>query len=236
VRDLARTHEWRHLLANAAAYVAVRPFPWRGILRRAQRIFGKDPTEPVFPSWIDGELAGQTNLRSRWKERLGLPVPLAHTVLPKGHASLSLPQWSSIFENADPGVTRTLVEARYPFFDLRIVSFLLSLPPFPCFFEKRILRDAMGGWIPESVRRRPKTPLAGDPLTAHLSAVPALLGVDTSWSEDIDRFVDRSALRQIDSESSAEYASAAIRPICLNFWLQSMRRVRYNLTAEARNG
>jgi asparagine synthase (glutamine-hydrolysing) len=236
MRDLARTREWRQLLVNTSSYFAVRPLPWRGILRRVQRVFGKDPTEPVFPNWINNDLARQTDLKSRWRERLGLPVPLAHAVLPKGHASLSLPQWSNIFENADPGVTRTLVEARYPFFDLRIVSFLLSLPPFPCFFEKRILRDAMNGWIPESVRRRPKTPLSGDPLTAHVKAAPILSGVDISWSEDIERFVDCSAMPRINGESSVEHASAAIRPICLNFWLQSMRRVRYNLTAEARNG
>jgi hypothetical protein len=34
----------------------------------------------------------------------------------------------------------------------------------------------------------------------------------------------------------AEKLHSNIRPLCLNFWLQSVRKVRYNLRAEVRNG
>ena len=73
-----------------------------------------------------------------------------------------------MFELENPGVTRCPVEVRHPFLDLRIVNFMLALPPFPLFFEKKLLREAVAGRLPESVRTRRKTPLAGSPLVEHL--------------------------------------------------------------------
>ncbi len=77
---------------------------------------------------------------------------------------MSIPQWARMFEQGNPGATHYAVEVRYPFLDLRIVDFLLALPPFPFCFEKRLLRDAMAGRLPEACRFRPKTPLYDDPL------------------------------------------------------------------------
>ncbi len=79
-----------------------------------------------------------------------------------------------MFERENPGLTRFPVEVRYPFLDLRIVNFLLALPPFPLFYEKRLLREAVVGRLPESIRTRRKSPLAGDPFIAHLGQCQAL--------------------------------------------------------------
>ena len=48
-----------------------------------------------------------------------------------------------MFEGADPGVTRSRSEVRYPFLDLRLVDFLLSVPVFPWTYKKRIARRAL---------------------------------------------------------------------------------------------
>ena len=72
-----------------------------------------------------------------------------------------------MFELENAGVTHCPVEVRHPFFDLRIVNYLLALPPFPLFFEKKLLREAVAGRLPEKIRTRRKSPLAGDPLVAH---------------------------------------------------------------------
>ena len=86
---------------------------------------------------------------------------------------------SHIFELESAGVTHCPVEVRHPFFDLRVVNYLLALPPFPLFFEKRLLREAVAGRLPESIRSRRKSPLAGDPLLA-------LLGQrHTPWMDDL---------------------------------------------------
>lgn len=235
-RDLARHGEWRRLFAEALEYLHVRSSPWPGVRRRLRGMFRRAPAASAFPRWLARDFAGGMDLEARWRE-YGLPrVVPAHPVVPAAHASLSLPQWTQMFELADPGVTRCPVEVRYPFLDLRIVEYLLALPPFPWAFEKTLLREAMAGHLPESVRRRPKTPLAGDPLVEMLQRPEAAHVDRVEWVGGIDRYVDRTALAPLRGEKDSEAARAAIRPLCLNFWLQSVRRVRYNLFAEVRNG
>jgi asparagine synthase (glutamine-hydrolysing) len=133
-------------------------------------------------------------------------------------------------------VTRCPVEVRHPFIDLRVVEYLLAVPPFPWAFKKTILREAMAGRLPEDIRQRPKTPLAGDPLTEMLRRPEAAWIAQARWDEEIGRYVNLGALPPLIHERDAERASVLIRPRCLNFWLQSLRRVRHSLVAEARKG
>ena len=234
-RDLMRNRQWNSLFKESARYLWLRPSVVPGLKRRAQGLFGKDPTAPVYPRWLVPDFARRLNLQERAKEWSELPTARPHPILPKAHASLSLPHWSAMFEQENPGVTRCPVEVRHPFLDLRVVNFLLALPPFPLFFEKQILREAVAGRLPETVRMRPKTPLAGSPLVAHLRQSQERWVDAVEWDADMDCYVDKSALMAFQNETTSEEAHAAVRPLCLNFWLQSARKVRYNLRAEVRN-
>ena len=234
--DLRRNGEWRRLLTELANYFWIRPFPWRGIRTRLKRIVGEDPDLPLFPEWLNREFQKRASLKARWKELCEHPViPSAHPIVPKAHASLSLPHWTQMFEQENAGVTPYALEARYPFLDLRIVNYLLAIPPFPWFFEKMILREAMAERIPERVRMRPKTPLQGDPVSAQLQKTGAERINRMHWSKDTDRFIERSALAPLHGKMNAEQARAHVRPYCLNIWLQSARRVRYKLQTEGGN-
>ena len=97
------------------------------------------------------------NLEERWREHSIVRARPPHPVVPKAHASLLLPQWSHVFELENAGVTRLPVEVLYPFLDLRIVNYVLALPPFPWAFQKTLLRRAMR-WVayPEKIRLRRK--------------------------------------------------------------------------------
>jgi asparagine synthase (glutamine-hydrolysing) len=235
--DLSRGGEWQRLLTEMANYFWVRPFPWRGILTRMKRIVGKDPDMPVFPQWLNREFQHRAKLRARWKELTEHPVgPSRHPIVPNAHASLSLPHWTQMFEQENAGTTPYPLEVRYPFLDLRIVNYLLALPPFPWFFEKTILREAMAERIPERVRVRPKTPLQGDPVSAQLQKTGAERLNQMHWSKDSDRFIERSTLVPVRDKMNAEQVRTHLRPYCLNLWLQSARRVRYNMHTEAGNG
>jgi asparagine synthase (glutamine-hydrolysing) len=219
-----------------ANYLWVRPFPWRGIRARMKRIIGKDPDMPVFPQWLNREFLHRANLKARWKELCEHPViPSGHPIAPKAHASLSLPHWTRMFEQENAGLTPFPLEVRYPFLDLRIVNYLLALPPFPWFFEKMLLREAMAERIPERVRRRPKTPLQGDPVSAQLHKTGTERLNRMYWNKDSDNFIERSALVPVHDKMNAEQIRTHLRPYCLNIWLQSARRVRY-IPAEAGNG
>jgi asparagine synthase (glutamine-hydrolysing) len=234
-RALMREGHWASLLRETSRYLSRRASIVPGLRRRALGLFGKDPTAPVYPGWLEPDFARRLNLQDRSREWSELPAERPHPILPKAHASLSLPHWSSMFELENAGVTRCAVEVRHPFLDLRIVNFMLALPPFPLFFRKQLLRDAVAGRLPESVRTRRKTPLAGSPLVEHLRKSRMAWAEHLDWSAEMDAYVDKSALAAFHNETHEEKAHSALRPLCLNFWLQSARKVRYNLRAEVRN-
>lgn len=235
LRELLRNGEWKLILADGAGYLRARPSLWRAARRRIQGLVRKEGQPSIIPDWIAPDLVKRLNLVERWKEWSELPGPLLHPMLPKGHASLTLPQWSHMFEISSPGVTHSPVEVRYPFLDLRIVEYLLALPPYPWFFEKALLREAMIGRLPEDVRVRPKKAFGHDPLMAKLQQ-PAALGMNPlAWDDGMEAFVRRSVFQARAQNSVSMNAITHTRPACLNFWLQTSRRVRYNMQAEARN-
>ena len=237
VHDLRRRGEWQRLLTDVANYLWVRPFPWRGIRARALRLAGKDPHEPVYPQWLTVDFTRRANLEERWKEQNELPKSwTTHPIHPRGHGSLGLPQWTHSFEQEDPGATGYPVETRYPFLDLRMVNYLLAIPPFPWFFRKTLLREAMTGRLPERVRTRPKTPLQGDPVVAQIQRTGSAQIKNMPVSADLDLYIQRSSLTAPHVKMNSEELSMTLRPYCLNIWLQSAQKVRYNIHAEASNG
>jgi asparagine synthase (glutamine-hydrolysing) len=236
-KQLLRKRDLSGLVREVSGYLRVRSSIWPGIRRRIKGIFEKDSNRSLFPSWLDAEFSSRLNLNERWKEWSDLPASRPHPILPKAHASLQIPQWTNTFEQESPGASRYPVEVRYPFLDLRIVNFLLALPPFPFFFEKKLLRDTMTGRLPEDVRLRPKTPLSGDPLSQSLqkNVTTTARWNQVHWNMDIGRYVNRAALLPLLDSSDPEQISVNVRPFCLNFWLRSARPVLYNLRAEVRN-
>jgi asparagine synthase (glutamine-hydrolysing) len=243
-KSMMRSNQWLTLARQMPSYLRRRKSPIPGALRRVRKALGAQNPATQFPKWISPTLVEKLKLKQRAAEWQDLTSNRPHPMLPRGHASLSLPQWPNLFEMQNAGVTKSPVELRHPFLDLRVVNFLLSLPPFPLYMEKKLLRDVLVARVPESVRTRKKTPLAGDALQLHLRQPDTAWLNNVAWVSEIDSYVDTAELERVihketkiyNSEPKFSRINAAVRPICLNFWLQSMRRVRYNLHAEARNG
>jgi asparagine synthase (glutamine-hydrolysing) len=235
VKDMVHNREWAALLTHVPRYLSVRKSPLPGLRRRAAGLLGKDPTAPIYPRWLTPDFARRLNLPDRVAEWSELPRNQPHPILPKAHASLSIPHWAAMFEREHAGFTHHPVDIRYPFLDLRVVNFLLALPPFPFFFEKNLLREATTGRLPEAVRKRHKTPLAGSPLYEHMRRSGTTWLDEGSWSVDMNSYVDRQMMQPSQNERNAEQLHSNIRPWCLNFWLQSVHKVRYNFRAEVRN-
>jgi asparagine synthase (glutamine-hydrolysing) len=217
-------------------YLVVRPFPWRGASQRLKALFGRASGAPAIPQWFAPDFAKRVGLEERWEKWTDIHLSPAHPLLPKAHASLFLPHWSRMFELENPGVTRYPVEVRHPFLDLRVVDYVLALPPFPWIFEKSLLREAMSGHLPESIRLRRKQPLEGYPLVMKLQEKDGEWLDKVHWSEEMKQFVDFTALPSVLGQRDSERASAVVRPFCLNLWLQYGRQVGYNLHAEVPNG
>lgn len=238
LRDLLRRKEWVMAAQTGAQYWRLKAPFGPGAGRRIKRLFAGNGKHPPRPAWLAAGFSQRAHIDARWEDGNKTPTPAGewHPICPLGHASLTIPQWTRFFESENAGMTRQPVEIRYPFLDLRIVNFLLAIPPFPWFFEKMLLREAMVGRLPETIRRRPKASLAEDPLFRRLAASENGRDERIEWTEELDLFVDRRSLPPFRGEHGPEVLRSLLRPYCLNFWLQTARGVRYNFCAEARHG
>ncbi len=236
LKDLQRRGEWVTMACAFAGYLWTKRSRWHRLWSRMQGRLKKRNSSEGLPRWLAADFARRIDFEER---RRGFTLPAvspAHPILPTGHASLELPHWTRMFEVSDAGFTRRAVEVRWPFLDLRMVEYMLALPPYALFLDKKLERDAMKGKLPEVTLKRPKTPLMGDPAAAsmHRSGSSVRVLDVFAWDSEIAEYVNTRWL----SEGWGPYAdggSSCIRAVCLNFWLQSSRGVRYNLLTEVRN-
>jgi asparagine synthase (glutamine-hydrolysing) len=236
LRDLLRRGEWTTLLGAVTGYIWKQRSRWHRLGSRMKRAFGSRPDNGSPPSWIAPDFARRVNLAERWNTYGLRDVSPPHPILPEGHASLELPQWTRMFEASDAGFTRQLVEVRYPFLDLRMVEYVLALPPYPLFLDKKLERDAMQNRLPAVTLRRPKTPLMGDPGLAAMQQIRYAVPEQWDATGELSRYISRDALSSWAKEPYSAWGTSCMRAVCFNFWLQSSRRVRYNFLMEVRNG
>lgn len=116
------------------------------------------PWKPRIPDWVDPALIDERELASRWDRWWN-----EYQNAVDARRQLQQPWVQRQFEVYE--VHAVPVQVRYPFQDIRLVEFLLSVPNF-MLADKAILREAMRGRLPEAVRTREKTPLVGDPARA----------------------------------------------------------------------
>jgi len=215
-------------LAAGYVYCALcqRSVPQVG-LRSLIRARMKTVEKSSAPAWINPELALKLDLSHRASELEHEPIPIKHH-RPKAYKSLTHIWWANYFELCDPGNSPRPVEARHPFFDIRLVNFLLSLPILPWCIGKQIIREAMVGFLPPEVLRRRKTPLAGDPV------VELLKQPQSGWIDSFQRtpellhYVTSSRIPPMTEKpnSSAE-AWVNLRPLNLDHWLRMRATVGY---------
>jgi asparagine synthase (glutamine-hydrolysing) len=227
--DLLRGKQIIRAAKDAARYLSAEGRFSRLYLRGRWRLFfsTKDPFRP-YPEWLNEDLALQLKLRDRWMT-YGIPgwraarLREANLVAFRPEASfvMSHVSWQNLFEELDPGVTRVPVEVRHPFFDVRLVAFLLGLPRLPWCCDKELLRQSIGGVLPDAVRLRRKAPLSADPIVALLQKP------ESSWVDsfepvpELEHYVRRGRVAAVCGEKSSAAAWVNLRPLSLNFWLGS---------------
>jgi asparagine synthase (glutamine-hydrolysing) len=176
------------------------------------------------PEWIAPEFARRVGLQTRvaeWNAR----TPPAHPLRPEAAESLSGALWPSLFAGYDPGVTRVPIEVRHPYFDVRVIALLLSIPPSQWYNDKGLPRIGMRGRLPEPLLRRPKTPLSGDPLEARLKDRGARWLGGRVVEPAAEAFVDADKVPR-NVGGRGEHGGGAlwqdIRPLALSLWLSRM--------------
>ena len=220
-RELVGSRQFSRALCDAARYFSAEGRLSRLYLGTRWRLLMASVSQnsEAYPGWLEEGLEKRLGLRDRW-ESLNQVKANSTAVRPEAYDSIVDSTWPDIFEGFDAGSTGIPVEARYPFFDLRLVSFLLALPRLPWCCDKQLLREAGRGILPEAVRLRRKSPLQSDPLIAHLSRQEA------SWVDhfepvpELARYVIRSRIPPVSGEPDSWTAWIHLRPLSLNFWLR----------------
>ena len=157
--------EWAEILGRFGGYLIshARFPPLRGGFRsRFRRWAGAKDKTPELPVWLK---AGFTD-RGRAQSEENLPGGRLdeHPMHPAAYRALHGGYWASVHEGEDAGYTGELLETRAPLLDLRILRFLLRLPPVPWCINKDLCRRTMKGSLPDRVLARSKAPLMEDPL------------------------------------------------------------------------
>ena len=227
-RRLLRAGNLGRFLRDGARYArAQRALPPMGVRTLLKRRLGRfDPWPLDYPQWLNPDFEARLRLRERWKQRHA--SQLWHPHRPEAVGFLLAPDWQNVFEDNDPGSTRSCLQYLYPYFDLRLLRFLFSIPPVPWTLDKCLIRSAMRGILPEAIRLRPKTPLAADPglifvrnNRAWFSKPPLNLGA----------YVDKSkyeAFVRSDAAFSPDNYQFFVRSIMLSAWLSHAVRVGGN--------
>jgi asparagine synthase (glutamine-hydrolysing) len=218
---LLKKGQFGRALVGTMRYLAAEGRFSRLYLRtRWNRWFPSKGQKPHYPGWLNRDLEKCLGLRERW-ETMTRARAQNTAVRPVAYAAMVDPFWPALFEGYDCGITLAPVEVCHPFFDLRLVDFLLALPALPWCADKELLREAARGILPDSVRLRRKSPLLADPLVALLQQ-PESAWVDFfEGIPELGRYVERGLIPKVIGERDAWTAWIHLRPLSLNSWLRS---------------
>lgn len=231
VVHLLKNLQFGRLVTDLVQYrLAQGRFPQPGLRSRVKKWLGIRAPLHNYPRWINPQLSAKLDLQTRWKE-FYREKPLIHPLRPEAYQQMTASMWSYLFENSDPGETGFPVEVRYPFFDLRLVNYLLAIPPVPWCLHKELMRQAMRGILPEEVRLRPKTPMQGDPLSVLLGQPEAQWVDRFEATPALANYVNREAVPLVSGRAQGTNAACInLHPLNLNYWLQKLEQVNNQLT------
>ena len=222
-RELVQARLFGRALADAARYLTAEGRLSRLYLRTRLRILfaPKEVHFGSFPPWLNEHFAKKLALRDRW-ETFTAPVAPTSAFRPEAHKVTFAPFWPDLFNAHDPGVTRVPVEVRHPFFDLRVVNYLLALPSLPWCCDKQLLREAARGVLPNAVRLRRKSPLQADPLLELLHRPGAAGACRFHPVPEFERYVAPTRIPQLLENKDSWTSSVHLRPLSLNYWLRGL--------------
>jgi len=238
--DAALTYEWNPHLSwlirqrkwvqaghdLCADFAASRRIP---VLHRLPRLWSdwKASTaphsgRPRFPSWFNKAFEGRLGLRHRWEE-IHTETVSPHPTRPQSYASFATDFPMGGAESFDAEETKAPAVCLHPFWDLRVLRFLLTVPAVPWCRGKYLIRTALRGLVPEAVRLRPKTPLHGYP---DLEQIRRFGVPEWPAASEIERYVDVAALRAGGGhiDEGHEELDFTLRAFGLHYWLAGVER------------
>jgi asparagine synthase (glutamine-hydrolysing) len=219
-RELIHEGQFHRSMKDAVFYLTRPGRLSRLYLRTRWRIlFPTKSHSQHYPEWLNPDLEKSLSLRTR-RENPGGSVSRNGSVRPEACEAVFNLSWANYFQSMDPETTQLPVEICHPFFDLRLLNFLLALPRLPWCCDKELLRENMRGSMPDAVRLRRKTSMPGDPLIGLLQR-PESKWVDTFQPiTELGKYVCRERIAPVYLEAGPWKAWVNLRPLSLNLWLR----------------
>lgn len=202
---------------------------------RPKRIFKEYCVKPLSPRWvhlaahwlrgrkrearsdnifISSELKRRTHIEERAHELLRpqLGWTLSRTARQSHWISLSQALYAYTLELADKASAAFGIEARYPFFDRRLMEFCLALPAeqkLAYGWNRWVQRRSMAGILPQEIQWRPRKGNLGPNFYRRLLDFERerLEAVALHGTPELEPFVDASAMRA----AYEEYANSRSR-------------------------
>jgi asparagine synthase (glutamine-hydrolysing) len=213
--------------------------------KRIVRDFALTPIIEALVNYLDSFSSRTTDANHRsikqdFAQRIGLTNKIAElfkdkpklvlTARQKQYIGLTSGLYSHVLNMADKATTRSCVEARYPFFDRRLMEFCLALPPEQKLHQgwsRAILRFAMADILPPSVQWRVnKGNLFPNFRKQLLNTQAKTLEQIMNSHQNIDNYVDQPTLQaaydnyvsnpQEDSQDAITLLGIAV----LSLWLK----------------
>jgi asparagine synthase (glutamine-hydrolysing) len=178
----------------------IKPFCPTWVYTTWRRLHGRDPHAGILPSFLADGFKRRQGFDDRAKSLIHTKRSCLRNAREKHWEMLNFPLYAHAMEVADKSSAAFQVEARYPFFDRRIIELCLSLPARQKLgqgWTRMILRRAMEGVLPESIRWRPsKANLSPNFYTTLLQRDRQVLESVLKDPSELEPYVDVSSMRQ----------------------------------------
>lgn len=206
---------------HVRAFDRLPAFRIRASLGRMRRRFVEDAAfdAPIVPAWIDPGFAVRSGLVERLAARRAADRGL--------HAAmLTSPYWPAIISMGHPAMSGRALLPASPLLNLSLVELAVRLP-LHAVQDKRILRWAMRGRLPDAVVDRPKTVLG--PAAANLSQWDSRIlarrrALIVGQAHALSRYVDPAlAIASLDSGNDVD-RNALLGLEMLAYWYQASRQ------------
>jgi asparagine synthase (glutamine-hydrolysing) len=226
LRYLAKRGAWGEIIGRWGAYVVAQGQfpPMRGGFRLGlRRWLGYNDLPRHSPCWLRPDLEKRIGAETNPVIRLGGETTI-HPIHPQAYRSLHSGYWASVLEEEDAGWTGVLLETRAPFLDLRVLRFLLRLPPVPWCMHKRLTRQAMKQQLPPRILGRKKAPLPRDPLEVCQKNHSWRLQLPQNAPEVFHQFVKWKTWIATLENSQGSLSRQNLYPLSLLYWLKDVEK------------
>lgn len=228
LRYLRKQGEWAGIFRRFSVYFLThgRIPPLRaGVRSWFRRHFHPKKAREDMPAWLSGEFSRRVGPQLTGREKHQEPLPV-HPVHPAAYRSLHSGYWPALLEEEDATWTGIPLETRAPFLDLRLLRFLLRLPPVPWCMDKEVTRQALKDSLPVEILKRGKTPLPQDALAACLATTKWRPTIPENPPKSVYNFINWNSWRETLQTSPGLFTWENCYPISFALWLKAVENTK----------